>query len=147
MYSSKPLSYNGQLISDFWISFERGRAVSWGAKENGDLLSEIIQMDEGASYLGEVALVPYDSPIQKSNLLFYNTLFDENAVCHLVLGRGFHNCLSGFEARTFEENTALGVNDSIIHEDFMIGTDDLSITATLKSGEQICIFENGGWAF
>ena len=98
-------------------------------------------MDEGASYLGECALVPYNSPIRESNLLFYNTLFDENAACHLALGMGFTNCIRDYEKYTLEECRAKGINDSILHEDFMIGTKDLSIIGRTKDGREVEIFQ------
>ena len=104
-------------------------------------------MDEGAAYLGECALVPYNSPIRESGLLFYNTLFDENAACHLALGMGFPECVADFKNRTREECRALGVNDSLIHEDFMIGTKDLCITAHTRFGRTVPIFRAGNWAF
>ncbi len=147
VYSSKPLSYGGQLIDKFWIKFEGGRVVDVGAEQNESLLREIIAMDEGASYLGEVALVPFSSPINKSGLLFYNTLFDENAVCHLALGRGFTNVLVDYEKYTHEETKEIGINDSIVHEDFMIGSADMSITAVLADGSEVAIFKDGEWAF
>ena len=146
VYSSRPLSYNGQLIDNFSIRFENGKAVEVKAEQGEDLLREMIGMDENAAYLGEVALVPYDSPIRESGILFYNTLFDENAACHLALGRGFSNCVRGYENMTNEQLKEMGVNDSIIHVDFMIGTQDLSIVATTKDGRTIQIFENGNWA-
>ena len=147
VYSSRPLSYGGQLIDKFWIRFHEGKAVEWGAEQNESLLTEMIGMDEGAAYLGEVALVPYSSPIRESGILFYNTLFDENAACHLALGRGFTNTIKDYDSYTLDELHKMGINNSIIHEDFMIGTEDLSITATLRSGETVAIFENGNWAF
>ena len=147
VYSSKPLSYGGQLIDKFWIKFEGGRAVDVGAEENESLLRELIAMDEGAAYLGECALVPYSSPIRESGLLFYNTLFDENAACHLALGRGFTNVLRDYERYSEEEAHERGINDSIVHEDFMIGTEDMSITALCEDGIEVKIFENGEWAF
>ena len=104
-------------------------------------------MDEGASYLGEVALVPYSSPIRKSGILFYNTLFDEHAACHLAIGRGFTNLLVNFEKYTEAEAHEKGINDSIIHVDFMIGTNDLDITATTRDGKEVEIFKSGEWAF
>ena len=104
-------------------------------------------MDEGAAYLGECALVPYSSPIRESGLLFYNTLFDENAACHLALGRGFTNLLLGYENMTEEEAHNKGINDSIVHEDFMIGTEDMSIVAITKDGKEVAIFKDGEWAF
>ena len=147
VYSSKPLSYGGQLIDNFFVKFEGGRAVEVGAEKNGELLSHLIKMDEGAAYLGECALVPYSSPIRESGLLFYNTLFDENAACHLALGRGFTNVLRDYEKYTDDEAHKLGINDSIIHEDFMIGTADMDIDAVLEDGSITPIFRNGEWAF
>ena len=147
VYSSKPLSYGGQLIDNFWIRFENGRAVDCGAEKNAEMLRELIAMDEGAAYLGECALVPFSSPINRTGLLFYNTLFDENAVCHLALGRGFTNVLVDYDKYTEKEAHDMGINDSIVHEDFMIGTADLSIIARCKGGKDVTIFENGEWAF
>ncbi|MBQ6614258.1 MAG: aminopeptidase [Clostridia bacterium] len=147
VYSTKPLSYNGQLIEDFSIRFEGGRAVEVKAKKNEALLKNMIEMDEGAAYLGEVALVPYSSPINKLGFLFYNTLFDENASCHLALGAGYTNTISEYEKYEKEDFAKLGVNDSIIHEDFMIGSEDLSIVATLRDGSKVQIFKDGEWAF
>ncbi len=147
VYSSRPLSYGGQLIDNFWIRFEGGKAVECGAEKNEDLLREMIAMDEGAAYLGECALVPYNSPIRESGLLFYNTLFDENAACHLALGRGFTNVIKGYENYTEKELHEMGINDSFMHEDFMIGTEDMSIVAVCESGKEVKIFENGNWAF
>ena len=146
VYASKPLCYNGQLIENFWIRFHEGKAVEWHAEKNEQLLTNIITADEGAAYLGECALVPYDSPIRSSGLLFYNTLFDENAACHLALGLGFADTIDGFENRTLEECRALGVNDSGVHEDFMIGYEGLNIDAETDSGT-VPIFRNGAWAF
>ncbi len=147
VYSSKPLSYRGQVIDEFSIRFEKGKAVEVTAKIGEDLLKELIEMDEGAAYLGECALVPYDSPIRESELLFYNTLFDENAACHLALGMGFANCIREFETLSLDECRAMGVNDSIVHEDFMIGTNDLSIDGIDANGRIIPVFREGNWAF
>ena len=147
VYSSMPLSHDGQLVDKFWFRFEGGKIVDLGAECGKEVLTEMINMDEGAAYLGEVALVPYSSPIRKSGILFYNTLFDENAACHLAIGRGFTNVLKNFENYTEEEAHMLGVNDSIIHVDFMIGTADLSITGKTENGTEIKIFENGEWCF
>jgi len=146
VYSSRPLSYGGQLIDNFWVRFHEGRAVEVGAEQNEELLREMIGMDEGAAYLGECALVPYSSPIRESGILFYNTLFDENAACHLALGRGFTNLLRDYENMTEAQAHEAGINDSIMHEDFMIGTADLSITAVCEDGREVKIFENGDWA-
>ena len=147
VYSSKPLSYGGQLIDKFSIKFENGKITEVKAEKNEELLKELVNMDEGASFLGEVALVPYSSPINESGLLFYNTLFDENAVCHLAFGRGFTNVIKGYENYTEAELHEMGINDSITHEDFMIGTADLSITAVCEDGKEIAIFKDGEWAF
>ena len=103
-------------------------------------------MDEGAAYLGECALVPYDSPVNRTGVLFYNTLFDENACCHLALGRGYSNTIGGFETLSREDFAALGVNDSSVHVDFMIGSEDLRVTGITAAGERIPVFENGTWA-
>ena len=147
VYSTKPLSYRGELIEDFSIRFEGGRAVEVKAKRGEELLKQMISMDEGAAYLGECALVPYDSPIRNSRILFYNTLFDENAACHLALGMGFSNCLKDYEKYTLDECREKGINDSQIHEDFMIGSEDLSITAHTRDGRDVPIFRDGNWAF
>ncbi len=147
VYASMPLSYQGQLIEGFSIRFEKGKAVEWHAGKNEELLTKILTMDEGAAYLGECALVPYESPIRQSGLLFYNTLFDENAACHLALGFGFADTIRGFENKTLEECRSMGVNDSMIHVDFMIGNRDLSITAELSNGKEVPVFRNGTWAF
>ena len=147
VYASMPLSHAGQLIDKFWIRFREGKAVEWHAETNNELLTHIITADEGAAYLGECALVPFDSPIQNSGLLFYNTLFDENAACHLALGMGFADTIRGFENKTLEECRALGVNDSMMHVDFMIGTADLNIDAVTRDGRAVPVFRNGNWAF
>ena len=145
--ASMPLSREGQLIENFRIRFEGGKAVEWHAEKNEQLLTNIITADEGAAYLGECALVPFDSPIRNSGLLFYNTLFDENAACHLALGMGFADTIRGFEDKTLEECRALGINDSMVHVDFMIGTEDLAIDAVTRDGKTVAVFRNGNWAF
>ena len=147
VYATKPLSYQGQLIDKFWIRFHEGKAVEWHAEQNNDLLTKLITMDEGSAYLGECALVPYDSPIRQSGLLFYNTLFDENAACHLALGMGFADTINDFEHKTLAECRALGVNDSMIHEDFMIGSEDMDIDAVCENGDVVPVFRHGNWAF
>ena len=147
VYATKPLSYRGQLIENFSVRFEDGKAVEVHAEKGEELLKSMISMDEGAAYLGECALIPYDSPINNSGLLFYNTLFDENASCHLALGRGFTNCIKDYDKYTQEQLHEMGINDSMNHEDFMIGTKDLTVTAILKGGKRVPIFKNGNWAF
>lgn len=145
--STRPLSYRGELIENFTITFREGKAVECTAEKNEDLLRSMLSMDDGAAYLGECALVPYDSPICNSGVTFYNTLFDENACCHLALGFGFTNCLRNYEQYTLEECREKGINDSIIHEDFMIGSPDLSIDAITADGKTVPIFRDGNWAF
>lgn len=147
VYASKPLSYQGELIENFSVRFEEGKAVEVHAEKGEALLKKMISMDEGAAYLGECALVPWNSPVNETGLLFYNTLFDENACCHLALGMGFIDTIEGYADRTLEEMRAMGVNDSMIHVDFMIGTPDLSITAHCRDGRIVKVFENGTWAF
>ena len=147
VYSTKPLSYQGQIIDNFSIRFENGKAVEAKAEIGEELLNTMIGMDEGAAYLGECALVPQSSPICQSGVLFYNTLFDENAACHLALGMGFADTIADHHNKTLEECRALGVNDSMIHEDFMIGCDTMNIDATTRDGKIVPIFRNGNWAF
>ncbi len=144
--ATKPLSYQGKLIENFWVRFENGRAVEVHAEKNQDVLEKMIAMDEGASYLGEVALIAHDSPINNTGILFYNTLFDENASCHLALGRGFNNCLENYENYSVEECEKLGVNSSMIHVDFMIGSADMSIIGVTADGKRVQIFKEGNWA-
>ncbi len=147
VYATKPLSYNGELIENFSVRFEGGKAVEVHAEKNEELLKKMISMDEGAAYLGECALVPVDSPISESGLLFYSTLFDENAACHLALGMGFADTIRGFEEKSLEECRKMGVNDSMIHEDFMIGYEGLDIDALTKDGKTVPVMRRGKWAF
>ena len=147
VYATRPLAYRGQLIEDFWIRFEGGRAVDCGAGRNEEALRALIAMDEGSCMLGECALVPYESPIRNSGIMFYNTLFDENAACHLALGRGYTSNIENYGSYTLDELRAMGVNDSMVHEDFMIGSAELDITGLTASGERLPIFRSGGWAF
>ena len=147
VYSSKPLSYMGELIENFSLRFENGKVVEAKAEKGEALLKKMVSMDEGAGKLGECALIPYESPINQTGVLFYNTLFDENASCHFAVGHGFNECLKGFENYTDEECKARGINDSMIHVDFMIGTRDMSIVGVTKDGKRVPIFENGTWAF
>ena len=145
VYSSKPLSYNGQIIDDFWLRFEGGKVVEVGAKKNQKLLEQMVDTDEGSRMLGEVALVPYDSPIQNSKILFYETLFDENAACHLALGMGFKELFPEGASISNEEARSRGLNDSMIHVDFMIGTKDLEIIGTSFDGKKTVIFKDGNF--
>lgn len=147
VYATRPLSYRGELIENFSVRFEGGKAVEVHAEKGEDLLKQMISMDENAAYLGECALVPFDSPIRNSEITFYNTLFDENACCHLAFGRGFENCIKDFDKYTLEECRQKGINDSLIHVDFMIGSEDLNITAHTRDGKVVAIFKDGNWAF
>ena len=147
VYSTKPLNFQGTLIDNFSIRFENGKAVEAHAEKNEELLQKMLAMDEGAAYLGECALVPYDSPINNSGILFYNTLFDENAACHLAIGMGFSNCIKDFEKYTLKECQEKGINDSVIHVDFMMGSEDLDITGICADGRRVPIFSKGNWAF
>lgn len=145
--SSRPLNHNGSLIEQFSITFKDGRIVDFSAEKGYEHLKNLIGTDEGSCYLGEVALVPFDSPISNSKILFFNTLFDENASCHLALGKAYPVCIKNGENMSEDELRKLGVNDSLIHEDFMIGTEDLEITGVTSLGEEINIFKNGNFTF
>lgn len=147
VYSAMPLSWRGEIIDNFSMKFEGGKVVEVKAEKNEELLRQMVNMDEGAARLGECALVPFESPIRQSGIMFYETLFDENASCHFAVGRGFNNCVRDFETRTNEEMREMGVNDSSIHVDFMIGSDDLNIVGIRADGSEFKIFENGTWAF
>ena len=146
LVATKPLSYQGQLIEDFSIRFENGKAVEVKARKGQELLEHMIKMDANACKLGECALVPFSSPINQSGILFYNTLFDENAVCHVALGAGFKELLPDGPSLTTEEAYKRGINDSFIHVDFMIGTPDLNIVGIKENGERIQLFKDGTWA-
>lgn len=145
--SSRPLNLRGSLIDGFRLVFEDGKVTQFSARQGEAVLQKLLESDEGASYLGEVALVPFDSPISRSNVIFYNTLFDENASCHLALGRAYPLCIRGGEEMTREELAARGANDSLVHEDFMIGTADLDIVGITAAGEEVRVFKNGNYAF
>ena len=143
--ASKPLSLHGNLVEHFGFELKAGKIVRAWAEKGEDVLQKAIAVDEGASYLGEVALVPYDSPISRSGLLFYNTLFDENAACHFAFGEAYP-CLTGAETMAPEELRARGVNESMTHVDFMVGTADLSITGVTADGREVPVFVNGNFA-
>ena len=147
VYSTKPLCYQGQIIDKFYFRFAGGKVVEAKAEQGEELLNTLISMDEGAAYLGECALVPQESPINQSGLLFYNTLFDENAACHLAVGMGFADTIRDHHNKSLEECRKLGINDSMVHEDFMIGCDSMNIDAKTADGKVIPIFRNGTWAF
>lgn len=145
VYSSKVLYHNNQKIEDFWLEFKNGKVIDYDARLGKDVLKGIMDTDEGASYLGEVALVDYDSPISKSGVIFKNTLYDENASCHLALGASFAECIKGGLELENSELLKLGLNYSCEHVDFFIGTRDLKITAVLQNGEEQVIMENGNF--
>jgi aminopeptidase len=145
--ASKPLSYNGALIENFSLTFAAGRVVDVQAESGEAVLRNMIATDDGAASLGEVALVPYSSPISRSGLLFFNTLFDENAACHIALGRGLRFCLPSGPTMSEEELSARGINTSLIHVDFMIGSDQLNIDAVTVDGQREPLIRSGEWAF
>lgn len=143
--ASMPLCYNGKIIEDIELTLKDGKIISAKAKTNEDILKGIIETDEGSHSLGEIALVPYDSPISKLHTLFYETLFDENASCHFAIGKAYPTCLKGGSKMSKDELKAHGINDSQVHVDFMVGTKDLEITAKTKDGKELKIFENGNF--
>lgn len=145
--SSKPLNYNGNLIENFSLTFKDGKIVDFTCEKGYDTLKNLIETDEGSHCLGEVALVPFDSPISNSNILFYNTLFDENASCHLAIGEGYPTCLKNSESMNKEDLKNAGINYSLEHVDFMVGTNDLNITGITRSGKEIPVFINGNFAY
>ncbi|MBE6057320.1 aminopeptidase, partial [Clostridium sp.] len=145
--STKPLNYSGNLINNFTLKFKNGKIIDFSSEEGYETLKKLIETDEGSCYLGEVALVPFHSPISDSNIIFYNTLFDENASCHLALGEAYPTCIENGDNMTKEELEKAGANNSLTHVDFMIGSSDLNIIGENKKGEKIEIFQNGDWAF
>jgi aminopeptidase len=145
--SSMPLVHHGSLVEDFSLTFKDGRVTACEAKTGQDVLEAIFAVDEDAARLGECALVPWTSPIRESGILFYNTLYDENASCHLAVGQGFPDCLEGGQEMDEDALKAAGVNKSATHVDFMIGTADLSVTGIKADGSEVAIFSDGEWAF
>lgn len=145
--ATKPLSYGGNIIDGFSITFENGRIVSVSADKGQDSLEYLIGLDEGAKYLGEVALVPHKSPISESNILYFNTLFDENASNHLAIGTAYAFCLEGGKEMTEDELVENGLNTSVTHVDFMIGSGEMDIYGIHEDGSQEPVFLKGNWAF
>jgi aminopeptidase len=143
--ATKPLNYQGNLVEDFWLDFKDGKVVDYGAKKELATLKNLVDLDEGSSRLGEVALISHDSPISNSNILFYNTLFDENASCHLALGRAYPMNVKGGTDMTPEQLKAAGANSSMTHVDFMFGSEDMNIVGTKKDGSKVQIFEKGNF--
>ena len=145
--STKPLVYGGNVINDFVLKFEKGRIVDFTAKEGEETLRHLIETDEGSHYLGEIALVPYSSPISDTNTVFYNTLYDENASCHFAIGSAYSSCIEGGNDIKAEDFDKYGINDSLTHVDFMVGSADLDIVGITHDGEEIQIFKDGNWDF
>jgi aminopeptidase len=145
--STKPLSALGNMIENFTITFENGRIVDFQAEKGYETLKQLIDMDEGMKYLGEVALVPYDSPISNSGIIFNNTLYDENASCHLAIGAAISMNIEGAGQLSKEEQLAKGINQSVGHTDFMIGSADMDIDGETYDGERVPLFRKGNWAF
>ncbi|MBF0715944.1 aminopeptidase [Gemelliphila palaticanis] len=146
VYNTKPLNYAGVIIDDFWLKFEDGKVVDCGAKRGEEVLKNLLDTDEGSRRIGEIALVPFDSPISNTNTLFLETLYDENASCHIALGKAYPTCLVNGENMSDSELSAAGANDSLVHVDFMIGEKTTTIFGVTKSGEEIAIFKDGNWA-
>lgn len=146
VYSTKPLVYSGNIIDEFVLEFKNGEVVDYSAKKGEAFLKDLLETDEYSKRLGEVALVPYDSPISNSGLLFYSTLFDENASCHLAFGQAYPTSVEGGAKMDKDELESLGINDSLIHYDFMIGSQDMEISGHVD-GYSFQIFKNGNWAF
>ncbi|MBD8006657.1 aminopeptidase [Bacillus norwichensis] len=145
--NTKPLSYGGNIIDGFTLTFEKGKIVDIKAEEGEEILKGLVDTDEGSHYLGEIALVPFNSPISQSNILFYNTLFDENASNHIAIGSAYAFCLEGGKNMSQDELEQNGLNTSITHVDFMIGSEKMDIDGILESGESEPVFRNGNWAF
>ena len=145
--ATKPLSFRGKLIENFKVYFENGKAVKVEAEKGQEVLEQMLAEDEWSAHLGEVALVPFNSPINKSGILFYNTLFDENACCHLAFGAAFKNNVKDYEKLTEEDFKKMKFNESMNHVDFMIGSEDLEIIGTKFDGTKVQIFKDGNWAF
>ncbi|KRG12660.1 aminopeptidase [Lederbergia galactosidilytica] len=145
--STKPLSFAGNIIDEFTITFENGRIVDTKAKEGAEILKQLVETDEGSRYLGEVALVPHSSPISQANILFYNTLFDENASNHLAIGSAYAFCIEGGKEMSQEELAENGLNSSITHVDFMVGSAEMDIDGITEDGKIEPVFRNGEWAF
>ncbi|MYL34635.1 aminopeptidase [Pontibacillus yanchengensis] len=144
--STKPLNYAGNLIENFTLTFENGKVVDFKAEKGEETLKLLLDTDEGARHLGEVALVPHHSPISQSELIFFNTLYDENASCHLALGGAYPTNIKGGSDMNDEEKASHGVNDSMVHEDFMMGSADMDIDGVLEDGTTEPVFRNGNWA-
>lgn len=146
VYSTKPLNYGGNTIDKMRFEFKNGKVVDFDAEVGKETLKNMFDTDENGKYLGEVALVPYESPISKSNVTFIKTLYDENASCHLAFGQAYPTCVEGGVDMTEDELKENGINDSLIHVDFMVGSKDMRIVGTTADGKEIEVFKEGNWA-
>ena len=147
VHSTKPLVYGGNVIDNFSLTFKEGRIVEYTAEKGYETLGKLIETDEGSHYLGEVALVPFKSPISDTNIVFFNTLFDENASCHFAIGSAYKTCIKDGDNIQDEELDKYGVNNSLTHVDFMIGSNDMNIIGITHEGEEVQVFKDGNWAF
>lgn len=147
VHATMPLAHQGQIVDGFWFKLEGGKVVDFDAREGKEVIQKVLEMDEGSSYLGEIALISKDTPIREAGILYYNTLFDENASCHIALGKGYMDNIEGSESMTPEELVEAGLNNSHAHVDFMIGADDLCITGITEDGREIPVFVDGLWAW
>jgi aminopeptidase len=145
--ASKPLNYQGKIIEDFWFEFKDGKVVHYDALKGKDALTNLLETDEGSTRLGEIALVEHDSPISLMNRILFNTLYDENASCHMALGRAYPMNIKDGLKQTQEELLARGYNTSLSHVDFMFGTRDLSITGITYEGKEVVFFEGGKYIY
>jgi len=145
VYATKPLNFQGKLIENFWLEFKEGKVVNFGAEKEEDALKQLVNSDEGSSYIGEIALISHDSPISNTNILFYNTLYDENASCHMALGKAYAMNLKGGTEMTLDELTEKGANHSVVHVDFMFGSSDMRIVGLTQDNKEVVVFEKGNF--
>lgn len=143
VYATKPLNYQGKLIEDFWLKFEKGKVIDFAAKKEEDALRQLITTDEGSSYIGEIALISHDSPISNTNILFYNTLYDENASCHMALGKAYAMNVKGGTEMSQDALLKAGANHSMVHSDFMFGSSDLTVVGITYDEEEVIIIKDG----
>lgn len=145
VYATKPLNFQGKLIEDFHLEFKEGKVINFSAKKEEDALKQLLSSDEGSSYIGEIALISHDSPISNTNILFYNTLYDENASCHMALGKAYSMNIKGGTKMSLEELISNGANDSVLHVDFMFGSKDMKIVGLTQDDKEVVVFENGNF--
>jgi|SRR5690625_806346 len=145
VYATKPLNFQGKLIENFYLEFKDGKVVNFKAEKEEDALKQLLTTDEGSSYIGEIALISHDSPISNTNVLFYNTLYDENASCHMALGKAYSMNVKGGTTMTPEQLVEKGANDSLLHVDFMFGSEDMKIVGLTQDNKKIVVFDNGNF--